>query len=84
MKYVKGALIIGDKEVMVELPSDWRIKLLAEKFLMVKSVIGEETAFNTSAILTAREVDETAWNNWMTRLKMMQEAMEKDKLNKKK
>lgn len=84
MKYVKGAFIIGDKEVMVELPSDWRIKLSSEKFLIVRSIAGEETAFNTSAILTVREVSEQAWNNWMTRLESMQKAVEEANLKKEK
>jgi len=76
MKYIKGALIVGEREVMVELPSDWRIKINTEKFLLCKSYLGEDTAFNTSMIFNVREVDDIAWKNWLTRIELIKQNME--------
>lgn len=77
MKYVKGALIVGEREIMVELPSDWRVTIGTEKFLLCKSYIGEDTAFNTSMIFNVREVSETVWKNWLTRMEMVKDALQK-------
>ena len=52
--------IVGEREIMVQLPSDWRIKINTEKFLLCKSYLGEDTAFNTSMIFNVREVDDAA------------------------
>lgn len=82
MKYVKGALIVGEREIMVELPSDWRISIGAEKFLMCKSYEGEDTAFNTSMIFNVREVSETVWKNWLTRMAMIKEKLQEEALKK--
>ena len=76
MKYVKGALIVDDREIMVELPSEWRISLKADRFLLVKSFMGEDTAFNMDMILNVREVSEQVWKNWVTRVTMAQKNME--------
>lgn len=76
MKYVKGALIVGEREIMVELPSDWRVQIKAEKFLLCKSYLGEETAFNTAMIFNVREVDDVAWKNWLTRMEIIKENMQ--------
>ena len=75
MKHVKGALIVDDREIMVELPSDWRIQINANRFLVVKSFVGEDTAFNTEMILNVREVSEQTWKNWVTRVEMAQQEM---------
>jgi hypothetical protein len=82
MKYVKGALIVGEREIMVELPSDWRISIGTEKFLMCKSYAGEDTAFNTSMIFNVREVSETVWKNWLTRMAMVKEKLQEEALKK--
>ncbi len=80
MEYVKGSLIVGEREVMVELPSDWRTSLSKGKFLLCKSYLGEDTAFNTSMIFNVREVDDVAWNNWLTRIEMEKEKLRNEAL----
>lgn len=80
MKYVKGALIVGEREIMVELPSDWRVTIGTEKFLLCKSYIGEDTAFNTSMIFNVREVSETVWKNWLTRMEMVKDKLQREAL----
>ena len=76
MNYIKGALIVGEREIMVQLPSDWRIKINTEKFLLCKSYLGEDTAFNTSMIFNVREVDDIAWKNWLTRIELIKQKMD--------
>ena len=80
MKYVKGAIIVGEREIMVELPSDWSVVIGAEKFLMCRSYVGEDTAFNTAMIFNVREVSEAVWKNWLTRMEMVKERLQEEAL----
>lgn len=68
-KLVKGALMIGDREIMAWLPEDWA-QCLDEKFILVTSVDNSIMGFNLGYVMNVREVADEEWNGWITRLEL--------------
>ena len=82
MKYVKGVITTQDSNVILEIPSDWKIKLMSEKFLVCKNVAGNDMAYNTNHIVSIGELDEQLYKNTLTRIELERQRVEGDNLKK--
>lgn len=66
MKYVKALLVVqGDKNLLIEVPSDWKVRLGVDKFLLCKTPAGKDTVYNLSMVESITEMEEELYNNML-------------------
>jgi len=64
MKYVKALLVVQDgKNLLLEVPSDWRVRLGVDKFLMCKNPAGKDTVYNLAMVESITELEDKLYDD---------------------